>query len=62
MAHSMGLEALRRHHAGRAEHVSREMLPSQDLAAVLAPWFRVDSLVSDEEHYLVSGDRTDMRP
>ena len=60
--HSMGLEALRRHHAGRAEHVSREMLPSQDLAAVLAPWFRVDSLVSDEEHYLVSGERTDMRP
>lgn len=62
VAHSMGLEALRKHHAGRAEHVSREMLPPEALAAVMTPWFQADSLVSDEEHYLVSGERTDMKP
>ncbi|MDY5611974.1 class I SAM-dependent methyltransferase, partial [Dysosmobacter sp.] len=61
VAHSMGLEALRRHHAGRAEHVSREMLPPKDLAAVLSPWFRADILMSDEELYLVSAKRADVR-
>lgn len=61
VAHSMGLEALRRHHAGRAEHVSREMLKPEELAELFAPWFRVDILVSDEARYLVSGERTDMR-
>ena len=61
VAHSMGLEALRRHHAGRAEHVSREMLKPEKLAEFFAPWFRVDSMVSDEARYLVSGERTDMR-
>lgn len=57
VAHSMGLEALRRHHAGRAEHVSREMLPPEELAMVMAPWFRADILMSDEGRYLVSGKR-----
>ena len=61
VAHSMGLEALRRHHAGRAEHVSREMLPPKDRAAVLSPWFRADILTSDEELYLVSANRADVR-
>ncbi len=61
VAHSMGLEALRRHHAGRAEHVSREMLKPEELAELFAPWFRVDILVSDEARYLVSGERTGMR-
>ena len=61
VAHSMGLGALRRHHAGRAEHVSREMLKPEKLAEFFAPWFRVDSMVSDEARYLVSGERTDMR-
>ena len=57
VAHSMGLEALRRHHAGRAEHVSREMLPPEELALVMTPWFRADILMSDEGRYLVSGKR-----
>ena len=57
VAHSMGLEALRRHHAGRAEHVSREMLPPEELALVMTPWFRADILMSDEGQYLVSGKR-----
>lgn len=55
VAHSMGLDALRRHHAGRAEHVSREMLPPWELAELLAPWFQVNIAMADGEKYVVSG-------
>jgi demethylmenaquinone methyltransferase/2-methoxy-6-polyprenyl-1,4-benzoquinol methylase len=57
VAHSMSLDALHRHHAGRAEHVSRPMLSSQGLTKLLSPWFAVDTAVSDEEKYVVSGVR-----
>lgn len=57
VAHGMGLEALRRHHAGGAAHVSREMLEEDELAAVLAPWFAVDTKIADREKYIVSGKR-----
>lgn len=57
VAHGMSLEALHRHHAGRAEHVSRPMLSPQALAALLAPWFAVDTTLSDDEKYVVSGVR-----
>lgn len=57
VAHSMSLEALHRHHAGRAEHVSREMISTSELAELFAPWFHVDWMVSDEEKYIVSGVR-----
>lgn len=57
VAHSMSLDALHRHHAGRAEHVSRPMLSPQELTKLLSPWFAVDTAVSDEEKYVVSGVR-----
>ena len=57
VAHSMSLDALHRHHAGRAEHVSRPMLSPQELAALLAPCFSVDTALADEEKYVVSGVR-----
>ena len=57
VAHGMSLEALHRHHAGVAGHVSREMLTTAELAAVFAPWFHVDTQVSDHEKYIVSGVR-----
>lgn len=57
VAHSMGLEALHRHHAGRAEQVSREMLPPDALAALFEPWFEVQTARADAEKYLVSGCR-----
>ncbi|HHW11604.1 MAG TPA: class I SAM-dependent methyltransferase [Firmicutes bacterium] len=60
VAHSMGLEALRRHHAGSAAHVSREMLSAEELAAVLAPWFAVDTMIADREKYIVSGKRKEI--
>lgn len=65
IAHGMSLEALHQHHRGRAEHVSREMLTPQSLKEILVPWFEVDTLVSDDGKYVVSGyrrnlDKTDM--
>ena len=57
IAHGMSLEALKKHHAGRAEHVSREMLKVSELAELLAPWFQINLAVSDEEKYIVTGIR-----
>jgi len=55
VAHSMGVEALARHHAGDASHVSRAMLSADELSGILAPWFEVDARISDAEKYIVSG-------
>ena len=55
VAHGMGLEALRRHHVKSAKRVSCEMLPANEMAEVLAPWFEVDTKISDQEKYIVSG-------
>lgn len=57
VAHGMSLKALRRHHTGRAEGVSREMLEATALAEVFAPWFETDTVVSDSEKYIVGGTR-----
>ena len=55
VAHSMSLDALRMHHKGRADSVSREMLTAEELSAVFAPYFDVDVAVSDDEKFVVSG-------
>lgn len=57
IAHGMSLAALKKHHAGRAEHVSREMLKVSELAELLVPWFQVTLAISDEEKYIVTGIR-----
>ena len=53
----MSLEALHHHHAGRAEHVSREMMDAAELAELFEPWLVVDTMISDDEKYIVSGVR-----
>ena len=58
VAHSMSLDALRRHHSGRAESVSRDMLPAEDLGRLFSSWLRVDAMISDDEKYIVSGFKT----
>ena len=55
VAHGMSLDALRMHHKGRADSVSREMLTAEELSAVFAPYFDVDVAVSDNEKFVVSG-------
>ena len=55
VAHSMSLEQLNRHHAGRAAKGSLGMLPAEDLAETFGQWFEVDTVVSDEGKYIISG-------
>lgn len=61
IAHGMSLAKLRAHHRVRAEGVSREMLRTEELAALLAPWFDVRLAVSDDEKYVVAGCRNPSR-
>ncbi len=56
IAHSMSRAALTHHHE-RATAVSIDLLHEQALAALLAPWFTVDVVISNEEMYQVSGVR-----
>lgn len=55
VAHGMGLHALEHHHAGHAARVSRKMLPAPELAGLFPARFRVDTVLSDEGKYVVSG-------
>ena len=61
VAHGMSLAALHRHYAGRAEHVSHEMLRPEALAQLLCPWFEVDVQLADDEKYIISGVRVERR-
>ena len=56
IAHSMSRAALTKHHE-RAGAVSIELLHEQELAALMAPWFHVDTVISDDRMYQVSGIR-----
>lgn len=55
IAHSMGIAQLNRHHAGRAANVSRGLMTAQELAKIFEPAFVVDTEISDDEKYIVSG-------
>ena len=55
VAHGMSRLALLRHHSGAASRVSLELPEAETLAALLGRWLTVDTVVSDEEKYIVSG-------
>jgi demethylmenaquinone methyltransferase/2-methoxy-6-polyprenyl-1,4-benzoquinol methylase len=57
VAHGMGRAQIDRHHAGRACRVSIGLLGEDELAALFAPYFSVDTVIADEEIYIVSGVR-----
>lgn len=57
IAHGMSRAALAEHHAGRASSVSIELLAEDELAALLAPWFEVDVVISSDHMYQVAGTR-----
>lgn len=59
VAHGMGREALTAHHNGRASEVSIDLIHEQALAALFAPWFDVDVIISTDRIYTVSGVRRD---
>lgn len=58
VAHGMSRAALTDHHK-RASKVSIELLHEQELAALFAPWFDVDVVISTDRMYMVSGVRRD---
>ena len=57
VAHGFSRETINAHHSGTARGVSNGLMPAGDLAALLAPWFYVDVIVSNGEMYQVAGAR-----
>lgn len=55
VAHGMSREMLNHHHSGIASRVSVDLLEENKLAALLAPYFDVDIVISDERMYQVAG-------
>ncbi len=56
VAHGMSRTALTHHHE-RATAVSIDLLEEHELAALFAPWFDVDVIISDDRMYQVAGVR-----
>ena len=57
VAHGMSRAQLQQHHAGRAAQVSIDLLHEKDLAALFAPYFDVDVIISNDRMYQVAGKR-----
>ena len=57
VAHGMSREKLVQHHAGSASRVSIDLLEANALAQLLAPWFDVDVMISDDTMYQVCGKK-----
>ena len=57
VAHGMSRGALSSHHAGRASTVSIELLHEDELSALFAPYFNVDTVISNDKMYQVAGVR-----
>ena len=55
VAHGMSREKLLQHHAGTASRVSVDLLEENELATLFAPYFDVDTVISDERMYQVAG-------
>ncbi len=56
VAHSMSRAALTKHHQ-RASRVSIELLEETELAALFAPYFDVDTVISNDRMYQVAGSK-----
>lgn len=57
VAHGMSRAALSSHHAGRASKVSIELIHEDELSALFAPYFDVDTVISTDQMYQVAGVR-----
>ena len=57
VAHSMSRAQLQQHHSGRASKVSIDLIHEKDLAALFAPYFDVDVIISNDRMYQVAGTR-----
>lgn len=57
IAHGMSRAAIDRHHADCARKVSMGLMHEKELAKILAPYFRVEYMISDDTMYQVCGVR-----
>lgn len=57
IAHGMSRAQINARHKGAAGKVSKGLMAATELAALFAPYFKVDVAISDEEMYQVSGLR-----
>ena len=57
VAHSMSRAQLQAHHQGRASKVSIDLIHEKELAELLAPFFDVDVVISNDRMYQVAGTR-----
>ena len=57
VAHSMSREKLQQHHSGRASKVSIDLIHEKELAALFAPYFDVDVIISNDRMYQLAGTR-----
>ena len=57
VAHGMSRAQLVHHHSGAASAVSIDLIDERELAALFAPWFDVDVIISDDRMYQVAGTK-----
>lgn len=55
VAHGMSRAKIDAHHKGAASKVSVGLMKEAALAALMGQWFTVDTVISDDEKYIVSG-------
>lgn len=55
VAHGMSRVKIDAHHHGSASKVSVGLMHENELASLMGEWFEVDTVISDDEKYIVSG-------
>lgn len=57
IAHGMSRAKINEHHSGSANAVSIGLICETELAAIMKPYFDVDIIISNDELYVVSGEK-----
>lgn len=57
IAHGMSRSDLIKHHSGKAERISSILPEADELSETMKPYFDVDTKISTEEIYIVSGKK-----
>jgi demethylmenaquinone methyltransferase/2-methoxy-6-polyprenyl-1,4-benzoquinol methylase len=60
VAHGMSRERIDAHHRGGASKVSCGLMKADQLAAMMSKWFKMDTIISDDEKYIVSGQKCEV--
>ncbi len=55
VAHGMSRVKIDEHHHGNANKVSVGLMHENELASLMRQWFKVDTVISDNQKYIVSG-------